>query len=66
MPIPRYYVRTDDNILINTKAICWVKKMNECLEICTRPSGCTSKINTHSICKDNSKESYETINKYFE
>ena len=59
------YIKTDDNKIINEKKILWVKKINECLEICTKSSGCTEKINTHRICKIYNKDSYEKLNKYF-
>ena len=61
------YLKTDDNKIINKKCIRWVKKMNDCLEVCTKSTGC--EINTretHKICKLNSLESYNKLNKYFE
>ena len=60
------YIKTDDNKIINEKYIRWVKKMNECLEICVKSSGCNEKNDTHRICKLNSLESYNKFNKYFE
>jgi len=62
------YIKSDNNILINEKAIKWVKKMHECLEVCTKSSGCSAiKGNdTHRICKVNSPESYEKLNKHFD
>ena len=59
------YLRTDDDKIINERCIRWVKKMNECLEVCTISSGCGLKINTHTICKTNSQSSYEKLNKNF-
>jgi hypothetical protein len=62
------YIKSDNNILINEKAIKWVKKMHECLEACTKSSGCeiTKGNDTHRICKVNSPESYEKLNKHFD
>ena len=60
------YVRTDDNKIINEKCIKWVKKMNDCLEVCVRSNGCKERINTHHICKAHSPESYNKLNKHFD
>lgn len=35
----QYYIRADDNKVINTKAILWIKKMGECLEVCSKITG---------------------------
>ena len=29
------YIKTDDNRIINEKCIRWVKKMSDCLHLCT-------------------------------
>lgn len=60
------YVKTDDNKIINEKCIRWVKKMSECLEVCTKSNGCNSELgNTHKICKINNLDSYNKLNKHF-
>jgi hypothetical protein len=60
------YLKTDDNRIINEKCIVWVKKMHECLEICTKQIGCYVGDGTHKICKVNNIDSYNKINKNFE
>ena len=62
------YIKTDNNVLINEKAIKWVKKMHDCLEVCTKSNGCniTKGHGTHRICKVNNPESYEKLNKHFD
>lgn len=30
------FIRADDNKLINEKCIVWVKKMDDCLRVCTK------------------------------
>jgi hypothetical protein len=60
------YVRTDDNKIINEKAIRWVKKKNECLEVCTKITGCTAGVDTHKICKYNSFDSYNKLDQHFQ
>ena len=60
------YIKTDDNKIINKKYIKWVKKMNDCLEVCTISTGCVVNQNTHKICKLNNLDSYNNLNKYFE
>jgi hypothetical protein len=32
------YIKTDDNKIINEKYIKWVKKMNDCFELCIKPT----------------------------
>lgn len=59
------YVKTDDNKIINEKCIRWVKKMNDCLEVCTKPTGCSLKVDTHRICEFNNPSSYNKLNKFF-
>lgn len=60
------YLKTDNNKIINQNHIRWVKKMNECLEVCTKSVGCSSNDDTHKICKFNNLDSYNTLNKHFE
>lgn len=61
------YIKTDDNIIINEKCIRWVQKMDECLEVCTKSTGCNVKYgHTHKICKSNNLDSYNKLNKHFE
>jgi len=59
------YLKTDDNKIINEKCIRWVKKMNECLEVCIKSDGCILGSNTHKICKSNSNDSYEKLDRFF-
>jgi hypothetical protein len=63
------YLKTDDNTIINENSIRWIKKINECLYVCSKATGCrTDVINlgTKPICKLNNPESYDKLNKYFE
>jgi hypothetical protein len=61
-----FYIKTDDNKVINEKCIKWVKKMGDCLEVCTISTGCVVQKNTHKICKLNSPYSYNKLNNLFE
>jgi len=62
------YIKADDNKIINERCITWVKKMGDCLEVCTKSTGCNNiKYNdTHKVCKMNSVESYNKLNTLFE
>jgi hypothetical protein len=61
------YLKTDDSKVINMKCITWVKKMDECLAVCTKTVGCSVEDgSTHKICKINNSDSYKKLNKYFE
>jgi hypothetical protein len=59
------YIKADDNIIINEACIRWVKKISECLEVCSKITGC-AKNDTHTICKLNNQNSYNKLNKYFD
>jgi hypothetical protein len=60
------YIKTDDNKIINEQAIKWVKKMDECLYICTKSIGCSIKDgDTHKLCKINHSTNYNYLNKHF-
>ena len=59
------YIKTDENIILNEKYIRWIQKIHDCLYICSKQDGCTQN-NTHKICKVNSLESYQKLNKFFE
>jgi hypothetical protein len=59
------FLKTDDNIIINEAAVKWVKKMNECMNVCIKSEGCTMN-HTHSICKKYNPDSYEKLNKHFD
>jgi len=61
------YIKTDDNKIINENHIKWVKKMGDCLDVCTRSNGCNlSNGDTHKICKITNADSYNKLNKHFE
>ena len=60
------FITTDDNKIINTKLIRWVKKKNDCLRVCMKTTGCSNTDNdTHKICKKNCPDSYNLLNEYF-
>ncbi len=61
------YIKTDDNGIINERTIRWVRKFSECLDVCTKSTGCSSKVgDIHKICKINNLDSYNKLNKHFE
>jgi len=60
------YIKTDENKVINENNIIWIKKMNECLEVCTKSDGCVPKKTTHRICKLYTPDSYNKLNSLFE
>ena len=60
------YIKADDNKLINEKAILWIKKLDECLEVCTKSTGCNIQNgDTHKICKLNNSSSYNRLSSWF-
>jgi hypothetical protein len=60
------YFKTDENKLINKKYIRWIKKINNCLEVCSKSNGCVVGKNTHRICKLYTPDSYNKLNGLFE
>jgi hypothetical protein len=59
------YIKADNNKIINEKCIKWIKKIDDCMEVCTKSIGCSPK-GTNKICKINNLDSYNELNKYFE
>ena len=60
------FIKTDEQRIINEKCIKWVKKMDECLYICTKSPGCSYTNGMHKLCKDLNPDSYKKLNKHFE
>lgn len=62
------YIRADDNVIINEKCIKWVKKIDECLSVCTKSIGCSmyDDRDVHKICKTNNLTSYNKLNIHFQ
>jgi hypothetical protein len=62
-----HFIKSDDNKIINVNCIRWVKKIDECLHVCNKQTGCSIHLtDVHKICKLNNPNSYERLNKYFE
>ena len=59
------YIKTDDNKVINEKCIRWIKKINDCLEVCNKHDGCVVGRDTHRICKLYTPDSYNKLNSLF-
>ena len=59
------YIKTDNNKIINETHIRCFKKLNNCLEVCTKSPGCSMNGDTHRICKLNSPDSYDKLNAHF-
>ena len=60
------YIKTDDNTVLNEKYVRWIKQMSDdCLEVCSKSTGCKTDYNTHKICKSKSPESFTKLNEHF-
>lgn len=64
--VPFHYIKADNNKIINANAISWIKKMGECLEVCSKNTGCILEKETHKICKFHTPDSYNKLNILFE
>jgi hypothetical protein len=61
------YLRVDGDKIINETCIRWVQKMDDCLYVCSKITGCNIQNGgTHKICKINNLDSYNKLNKHFE
>jgi hypothetical protein len=60
------FIKTDEQRIINEKCIKWVKKMDECLYICTKSDGCAHPNEMHKLCKNINPDSYKKLNRFFE
>jgi hypothetical protein len=56
--------------VINESKIRWLRKIDECIEICTKSNGCGGtpiKYDTHVVCRINKPTNYDKLhNLYFE
>ena len=46
------FIKVDNNKILNEQCIKWVRKIDECLDICTKGNGCYIG-DTHKVCKVN-------------
>ena len=60
-----HFIKADDNTVINAKTILWIKKMGDCLEVCSKINGCQLEKETHKICKFHTPDSYNKLNCLF-
>ena len=60
------FIKVDDDKILNINSIRWVKKMDECLQICSKSNGCGGTGDTHKVCKINNEKSYHRLNRYFD
>ena len=60
------YIKCDDNKILNEKYIRWIKKFDECLEICAKQNGCSIITgDTIKVCKLYNPDSYAKLNNHF-
>ena len=64
------FLKTQDNRIINERHIRWVKKVEECFEVCMKSNGCKGGLggfmDIHRVCKKNHPSSYDKLIHYFE
>ena len=59
------YIKTDNNRIINEECIRWVKKIDDCMELCIKINGCVPGVDIHKVCKLNNPNSYNKLNYFF-
>jgi hypothetical protein len=68
METNQIFIKADNNKIINERCIRWIKKMDECLLVCTKSNGCSNNQiieDKHTICKLNNPDSYNKLNQLF-
>ena len=56
-----HFIKADDNKAINLQSVLWIKKMGDCLELCSKQNGCLGEKDTHKICKFNTEDSFNKL-----
>ena len=59
-------IRFHDGLVLNKKYIRWIKKVHDCMYICTKSDGCNN-LSSHVICSSNEehKKDFERLNVMF-
>ena len=60
------YIKADNNIVVNEKYIRWIKKIDECMNICSRMNGCDVTDGSLRVCKLYNPTSYNKLNTLFQ
>ena len=66
------FIKTDNNVIVNENTIRWVKKINDCMEICSKLNGCfyhdslSNTVELFRVCKSITPKSYEKLNRHFQ
>ena len=60
------WYKTDENTIINTQYIHWIKKFEKKYEVCCKPNGCYVGTETHTISESKSPNTYRKINTIFD
>lgn len=58
------YLKISEKTLINEAHIHWIKRYNNCLEICTKSTGCGLH-DTHTFCREYNKLAYDKLTKHY-
>lgn len=59
------YIKVSNDKLINQNAITWIRRIEECMYICTRSDGCDLVKSTHKICKFDNPTGYNRVDNLF-
>ena len=60
------FIKFNDGLVLNKKYIRWIKKIHDCMYICTKSDGCNT-LTSHVICSSNEedKKSFDKLNTMF-
>jgi hypothetical protein len=66
------FIKMDNNIAVNKMYIRWIRKVNDCIEVCSKQTGCDmtkqniiNSTDTLKICRVNNPENFDKLNQIF-
>jgi hypothetical protein len=60
------FIKIEGGLILNVNHIRWIRKVHDCMYICTKSDGCTSNT-SHVICGSNEQQNndFERLNTMF-
>jgi hypothetical protein len=62
------FIKFNDGLVLNKNHIRWIKKIHDCMYICTKSGGCSASArSTHVICSsnENQKNDFDKLDQMF-
>lgn len=59
------FFKVGDDTIIHYNYIQWIKKYEDCFEICGKPGGCIKYLQTSKVCKNTNPDGYKAFLKIY-